>query len=100
MLAEARKAWWRRRFGQPEDRQTLLDRQVEAAREVWFDGDWAALCGLVRLAAPAYADFVEQARARMRLWLLAARKVRQNTAPSSRPVPVRKVHRPPWPPVG
>jgi hypothetical protein len=54
--------------------RTILDDQVEAALEVWFEPNWLALVQLGARAAPAYGALVEDARKRMRRALIAARK--------------------------
>jgi hypothetical protein len=54
--------------------RTILDIQVEAALEVWFEPNWCALVQLGTCAAPAYGALVEDARKRMRWALVAARK--------------------------
>ena len=56
---------------------TTLDRQVEAALEVWFEPNWPSLVELSTQAAPAYAALVADARARMRRALNAARRARE-----------------------
>ena len=61
--------------GEDEDnRPTILDDQVEAALEVWFEPNWSALVQLSTQAAPACGVLVEDARKRMRRALVAARK--------------------------
>ena len=54
--------------------RTILDVQVEAALEVWFEPNWFALAQLGGLAAPAYGALVEDARKRMKRALIAARR--------------------------
>ena len=49
--------------GEDEDnRPTILDDQVEAALEVWFEPNWLALVQLGAGAAPAYGALVVDAR--------------------------------------
>jgi hypothetical protein len=54
--------------------RTILDVQVEAALEVWFEPNWCALVQLGTCAAPAYGALVEDARKRMKRALIAARR--------------------------
>jgi hypothetical protein len=56
--------------------RTILDDQVEAALEVWFEPNWSALVQLGAWAAPASGTLVEDARKRMRRALVAARRAR------------------------